>query len=218
MKYCIQRTGGPKDIYRTRTELEEPERAWLFQASSIFHSLGISLEGDLSVYQYVHRQVILDGDLDYSPSKTLRRLQQPIYLFVHPPPLDLPTGLTSSLHFWSLHEDGRSQLLPESCDDLGLPSELQCSNNGFQSCSWSTNDYRRLYEYQFSPGFDPKTIDFARHLGYDGLIFQPVNNSDRFGEVPEEQKYSGLSESNVNADLEDPLNTQDLQSVGSILL
>ncbi|KAJ8090484.1 hypothetical protein PM082_002372 [Marasmius tenuissimus] len=42
-----------------------------------------------------------------------------------------------------------------------------------------------MHQYQLNRGFDPSTIDFARHVGYDQNIFRPVNNSERF-EIQEE--------------------------------
>ncbi|KAL0070312.1 hypothetical protein AAF712_002804, partial [Marasmius tenuissimus] len=68
-------------------------------------------------------------------------------------------------------------------------------------------------DYQPSRGFDPKTINFARHLKRE-YIFQP-SGTDRLEEVIEERKCNnGFSEYNVNANLEDPSNAQDQQPVG----
>ncbi|KAK1228048.1 hypothetical protein PQX77_008927 [Marasmius sp. AFHP31] len=190
-------------------------RAWIAQASSIFHSLGISLEGDLSTYQLIWRNAKLRGFLDGSPSKSQRRHLQPIYLFVLPHP---PVFNSTWLHFWSFHEDGQSRLSPESCLHFGLPTQLYFNNYSDRYLySWTTVDYKCLHEYQLSRGFDPKTTDFARHLGYVDYIFHPINDSDRFKEVYEEQQCaSGSSESNVNVGSEDLLNTraQGQQPVG----
>ncbi|KAL0565576.1 hypothetical protein V5O48_016447 [Marasmius crinis-equi] len=49
--------------------------------------------------------------------------------------------------------------------------------------SWSNDVYRRIHQYQVARGFDPNTIDFARSIGTDGLIYKPIqNDSDRFEE------------------------------------
>ncbi|KAK1223987.1 hypothetical protein PQX77_013123 [Marasmius sp. AFHP31] len=163
--------------------------AWLSQALSLFQSRGISLEGDLSVYHIVCRSAFLRGDLDESPSKRQQRHRQPIYLFLHPLPPhfdeDDTEYYTSSLHFWSLHVDGESQLSPESCFDFGLPVQLFFVNHGFDRFFWNTDDYKRVHEYQLARGFDSTTIDFARHLKFDHIVFQPINNSDRFEELKE---------------------------------
>ncbi|KAK1217460.1 hypothetical protein PQX77_019885 [Marasmius sp. AFHP31] len=95
----------------------------------------------------------------------------------------IPNGKTSSLlHHWSFQEDGHSQLLPESCHDLGLPVHLRLLDLGFITTSWSTDDYKSLHQYQVLRGFDPTTTDFAQHLEYDH-IFQPQNDDDRFEDV-----------------------------------
>ncbi|KAL0060722.1 hypothetical protein AAF712_012502 [Marasmius tenuissimus] len=164
--------------------------------------------------------------IDQIPSKYQRRRQQPIYLFVRPPPLNLPKSYIS-LHFWSLHEDGQSQLSDESCDDFGLFTKPLYFTYDFHSFSWSTAHYKRLHEYQLSRGFDPKTINFARYLGYDHHIFQLTNDSDRFEDVLEgaltlnlvtraltlmkakRKCRNGVGESIINPGSEGPSNTRD---------
>ncbi|KAJ8087310.1 hypothetical protein PM082_006140 [Marasmius tenuissimus] len=165
---------------------ENPARAWILQASRIFHSRGIeSLEGDPSVYQLVYRGGQLSGCLHTSPSKSQRRRRQPpIYLFVTPP-ASLNDGWTSSLHFWSFREDGWSPRSPESCNKFGLPTKLFFENDGPHSFSWPNNSYKGLCEYQISRGYDPKTLDFARHLGFDQFVFWDTDDSGQFEEVLE---------------------------------
>ncbi|KAJ8087363.1 hypothetical protein PM082_006193 [Marasmius tenuissimus] len=168
-------------------------------------------EGDLSVYQLIYRHVWLSPALiDQIPSKYQRRRQQPIYLFVRPPPLNLPKSYIS-LHFWSLHEDGQSQLSDESCDDFGLFTKPLYFTYDFHSFSWSTAHYKRLHEYQLSRGFDPKTINFARYLGYDHHIFQLTDDSDRFEDVLEAKRKcrNGVGESIINPVSEGLSNTRD---------
>ncbi|KAK1219625.1 hypothetical protein PQX77_017637 [Marasmius sp. AFHP31] len=161
--------------------------AWLCQALGVFHTQGIGLDVDLSVYRLVRHKGCLDGDLANDEIHCQRRSQQPIYLFLHPPPLNQPNGKTSSLHFWSSHEDGQSPLPPDICHDLGLPTTLKYWRYSYISYSWPTNTYKQLDKYQRLRGFDPTTTDFARHLGYDGNIFNPVNDTDRFDEDYEDQ-------------------------------
>ncbi|KAK1223988.1 hypothetical protein PQX77_013124 [Marasmius sp. AFHP31] len=135
----------------------------------------------------VYRSSRLHGYLDESPSKWQQRHQQPIYLFLRPLPPDFNKyyHCISSLHFWSLHEDGQSQLSPESCFDFGLPVQLLFEDTGFNRCFWNTDVYKRIHEYQLARGFDPTTIDFARRIGFDGVVFQPINDSDRLEELRE---------------------------------
>ncbi|KAK1225137.1 hypothetical protein PQX77_011919 [Marasmius sp. AFHP31] len=136
---------------------------WNSQAWRIFHNHGITLEDDLSVYDLVYPCATLKSSF-VNPSEALRKRQsqQPTFLFVRPPPSDPINRNTTSLHH---------------C--LGLPTELEY----YHSCharSWFNEDYQRIHQYQLLRGFDPSTTDFARHLGCDDNLFQPVNDSDRF--------------------------------------
>ncbi|KAK1219752.1 hypothetical protein PQX77_017514 [Marasmius sp. AFHP31] len=199
---------------------EDPRMAWLAQASSIFHSCGISLEEDLSFYQLVWRSSVrLQGFLNGFPNKSLHQHQQPIYLFVRSPPPDLLDGQqTSSLHFWSFHEDGRHPLSTEVCDNLGLPIVLQFMKS-FRSYSWSAEHFKFIDRYQILRGFDPTTTDFARHLGRNDFLFQSIDNSDQFTEVHEDQDPphlkppSGLARFIVNPDLD----TQNQQQISDAI-
>ncbi|KAK1229605.1 hypothetical protein PQX77_007326, partial [Marasmius sp. AFHP31] len=163
--------------------------AWLSQSLNIFQACGISLDDDLSDYHVVYSLATLDGDLDPSPSKSQRRHQQPIYLFVYPPPPDLSNGETSRLHFWSFHEDSQHRLSHESCLDFGLPIELEIFRR-LHDYPRKINNYKLIHQYQLLRGFDTTTTDFAQHLGYDDNIFQPIHHSNRFMEVDQEHSDS----------------------------
>ncbi|KAK1233288.1 hypothetical protein PQX77_003563, partial [Marasmius sp. AFHP31] len=168
------------------------EEAWLCQALGVFHARGIGLDDDLSVYRLVRHKGCLDGDLANDEIHCQRRSQQPIYLFLHPPPPNQPRGNTSFLHFWSLHENGQKPLPPAICDELGLPTTLEYWYYGYKSSSWPTKYYKQLDEYQRLRGFDPTTTDFARHLGFNANIFHPVNDTNRFDEDYEEPSLEPL--------------------------
>ncbi|KAJ8081716.1 hypothetical protein PM082_007562 [Marasmius tenuissimus] len=172
----------------------DADEAWISQASSIFHARGIDLEEDLGVYELVYPRTNLFGDfLGPSKAQLERRSQQPIYLFIHPPPYDLHDCKTPSLHHWSFHEDGRSPLSRKTCHSLGLPIQLKLEYLHSYSWFWPKDTYRQMHQYQLLRSFDPSTIDFARHVGYDEHIFRPVNNSDRFEiqkESPPESRAS----------------------------
>ncbi|KAK1223200.1 hypothetical protein PQX77_013923 [Marasmius sp. AFHP31] len=161
-------------------------KAWLSQAWSVFHARGVSLDNDLKDFHLVFPQRHLDGNIDKSPSKCQLRQQQPIYLFVYPPPPNLPNGEISPLHHWSFHEDGHSHISPESCRDLGLPVKLDYKDRDSYSLSWSTYHYKSLHQYQIARGFDPTTADFAQHLGYC-TIFKPLDDSDRFKDAHKDE-------------------------------
>ncbi|KAJ8089543.1 hypothetical protein PM082_014799 [Marasmius tenuissimus] len=162
------------------------EKAWLSQAWRVFHARGVLLEDDREGFTLVHPEAWLDGYLNKSPSKCRQRRQQPIFLFVYPPPPDLLDGNTSTLHHWSFHEDGQPQLSPELCCSLGLPIKLRFSHEGYYSLSWPTSIHQLIHQYQLLRGFDPTTTDFARHLGY-GNIFRPVDDSDRFEDAHKDE-------------------------------
>ncbi|KAK1226381.1 hypothetical protein PQX77_010643 [Marasmius sp. AFHP31] len=159
------------------------KEAWVCQAVGVFHARGIGLDDDLSVYRLNWHVAELKGHLSNDQIRLQRRSQQPIYLFLHPPPPYQPYGYTPSLHFWSFYEDGQNPFPPDICDNLGLPTMLKYSHAAYRSRSWSTKFYKQLDEYQRLRGFDPTTTDFAQHLGWDGNLFQPVNNTNRFDEV-----------------------------------
>ncbi|KAK1234776.1 hypothetical protein PQX77_002015 [Marasmius sp. AFHP31] len=160
-----------------------PREPWMAQAWSVFGARGISMEEDLSVYHLVYPYASLEGYL--SDSEACRRSQQPIYLFVRPPPFDLDNGDTSSIHFWSFDEDGHSPLPCNLCQDFGLPTTFTIYQVS-ESFSWPNNAYDSLRQYQLLRGFDPSTADFARSLGFDKNIFQPLSDSDRFAQVNQE--------------------------------
>ncbi|KAJ8092458.1 hypothetical protein PM082_023711 [Marasmius tenuissimus] len=184
----------------------DARRPWVSAALSIFHALGISLEGDLSVYNLVVPRVWCEGDLSDSSDSSELRQRQPIYLFIHPSPLSnlLPDGrwyTTTSFHYWSFHESGQPPLTPEICHTLGLPAELQCRKS-FISWSWPTDRYKLLRQYLVPRGFDPTTTDFAPHLEYGDYAFRPINNSDRFKVVDEGCPTDTDSDAETDADID----------------
>ncbi|KAJ8089544.1 hypothetical protein PM082_014800 [Marasmius tenuissimus] len=191
------------------------EKAWLSQPWSVFHAWGVLLEDDREGFTLVFPCAWLVGHLDDSPSKCQLRRQQPIFLFIYPPPPNLPYGKTSSTHHWSLHEDGQPQLSPELCRDLSLPDQLDFEIRFFAR-SWSTDNYKLIRQYQTLRGFDPTTANFARHVGYGDHIFHPLDDSDRFKDVhkdqtsPSPQAPTDLGGSVNIIDSEYPLNTPDL--------
>ncbi|KAK1220086.1 hypothetical protein PQX77_017166 [Marasmius sp. AFHP31] len=155
-------------------------RAWMAQAWSVFGARGISMEEDLRVYYLLFPRASVESILSYSEAR--RRSQQPIYLFVRPPPFDLKYGRTSFVHFWSFDEDGQSPLSCNLCQDFGLPITFDTYQVS-ELYSWPNNAYDSLSQYQLLRGFDPSTADFARSLGFDENIFRPLSDSDRFAQV-----------------------------------
>ncbi|KAJ8079173.1 hypothetical protein PM082_021673 [Marasmius tenuissimus] len=184
----------------------DADRAWMTQAWSVFSARGISLDEDLGVYKLVYPRAELSGWLSYSEAR--QQSQQPVYLFVRPPPLGLRGADTSSLHFWSFDEDGHSPLSEDLCHDFGLPTELGLFQD-FYSYSWSNDAYSHLRQYQVLRGFDLSTTDFAQFLEFDENIYLPLSDSDRFARVNQEPSLDvGASPSiaNISA-LENPITT-----------
>ncbi|KAK1227241.1 hypothetical protein PQX77_009766 [Marasmius sp. AFHP31] len=173
-------TGDPRHILLEWNETTNLKSAWISQARRVFHNHGIPLEDDLSMYYLVFPYGSIWVNLEgCSEAQLKQQSQQPIYLFVCPPPSDPGYRETSSLHYWSFHVEGRSPLSPDTCRGLGLPNALELHYE-LLTYSWSSKDYQRIHQYQHHQGFDPSTMDFARHLGYDDIFFQPVNDSARF--------------------------------------
>ncbi|KAK1224520.1 hypothetical protein PQX77_012575 [Marasmius sp. AFHP31] len=203
---------------------EDIKKAWLGQASSVFHARGVSLDDDLKDFHLVYPQGWLRGDINVSLFKHQLRQQQPIFLFIYPPPPNHLRGRTSSLHHWSFHEDGHSHISPELCFHLGLPVELDYTSYHPYSYSWPATTYKYFHQYQIARGFDPTTADFAKHLGY-GHIFQPLDDSNRFEDVQKDQTspppnssadHGGslnIIDSEYPSDIPDPIRAEDVVSV-----
>ncbi|KAK1216698.1 hypothetical protein PQX77_020668 [Marasmius sp. AFHP31] len=98
------------------------------------------------------------------------------------PSLDLAT---SSLHYWSFDTDGHSKLSDHLCNELGLPLKLRLYPHT-RSYTWPNGAYSSLRQYQLLRGFNTSTADFARSLGFDENIYQPLSDSDQFAEVTQE--------------------------------
>ncbi|KAK1219585.1 hypothetical protein PQX77_017681 [Marasmius sp. AFHP31] len=184
----------------------DAREAWMSQAWSVFGARGISMEEDLSVYYLLFHRASLFKYL--SDSEARQQSQQPIYLFIKPPPFDLDDGRTSSIHFWSFDEDGHSSLSHNLCLDFGLPTTFSIYQVS-ESFSWSNDAYDSLRQYQLLRGFDPSTADFTRSLGFDKNIFQPLSDSDRFAQLPLMDGAS-TSAAQISA-LEDPTTTHPAQ-------
>ncbi|KAK1224518.1 hypothetical protein PQX77_012573 [Marasmius sp. AFHP31] len=199
-------------------------KAWLSQAWSVFHACGVSLKDGSEDFKLVYPYWRLQGNIDKSPLKSQQRQQQPIYLFIYPPLSNLSNGKTSSFHYWSCHEDGHSHISPESCHDLGLPVELLL-NARLYAHSWRSDTYKLTHQYQALRGFNPTTVDFARHLGYHNIL-QPLDDSDRFEDAQKDQTspppdtptdHGGslnIIDSEHSSDIPDPIQAEDTVFVG----
>ncbi|KAL0568881.1 hypothetical protein V5O48_013093, partial [Marasmius crinis-equi] len=133
--------------------------------------------------QHILPRPRLSGHLSNSGVTRQRRRKKPIYLFVPPLSTSTPSEdcTTSSLHYWSLDPTGDHPLPTEIRQNLGLPVELFLEIRPTCQYRWDNERYKWMHEYQLARGFDPKTPDYARHLGYP--IFQVQSDSDHFEEV-----------------------------------
>ncbi|KAK1217992.1 hypothetical protein PQX77_019343 [Marasmius sp. AFHP31] len=192
------------------------EHTWLSQAWSIFHALGITLENDIGDLKLnCLKRATLKGSLSQSRARWQRRLEQPIYLFVHPLPSNLPfydkekfECQTSSMHHWSFRDDGEFPLSCKTCRYFGLPTTLYLSGYKQPTFQWTNECYRIIHRYQHLGGFDPTTTDFARHLGCGDIVFQTVDDSIRFKELHEE-RITGSPEPHVDSHPEDVYDLDD---------
>ncbi|KAG7090213.1 hypothetical protein E1B28_011815 [Marasmius oreades] len=148
---------------------------WLSQAWSVFDALNISLEENLSTYKLAYPFVRLKGALQNSKRKRERRqLCAPIYLFLIPDP-------SEHFYHWSFDLTGQNPFSSDKCKYLGLPFKLSVVMYRFER-SWPTKVYKAVRDFQIVRGFDPKTPEFARYLGWP--VFEIVAPSEnRFQEL-----------------------------------
>ncbi|KAJ8087527.1 hypothetical protein PM082_006358 [Marasmius tenuissimus] len=170
----------------------DARNTWLSQASSIFCNLKSSspIEDDCRALEIVVLSMRLESHLPSSHVEYRRRIQQPVYLFVHSPSYDLLDRDISSLHYWSLQRDGQTSLSPDLCRYFGLPAKL-LSEDDCWSYFLPTEVYNLVYRYQLLRGFDPTTADFARYLEYYHS-FRSATTCNGFGELCEEESSSPL--------------------------
>ncbi|KAF9257763.1 hypothetical protein L218DRAFT_990917 [Marasmius fiardii PR-910] len=199
------------DQCRLRVYSWQEEYLWLSQALSVFHAHGIRLDEDLSQYTVVYPWCELKGTLERSKSKQRRQLHDPIYFF-----LENHFSPNRRFYFWSHDETGRNPLLWSRCKYLGLPFKLSLRVI-HKRRTWPTKVYKTLHDYQIARGFDPRTTDFARSMGYQPWELVPLET--RFQELdkdPDDDSYSldilfdgnqGLSGFTPNSQFPHSLNT-----------
>ena len=114
----------------------------------------------------------------------------PIYLFIYLLPMTV-SGIKSwgenRTHFWSLDENGRSEMTDEECRRWGVP-ELNTHIERWGTddvLRWPSRVYDAIRNWQVARGFDFTTADFAQSLGYPELEILIDNEAveSRFEEV-----------------------------------
>ncbi|KAJ6626663.1 hypothetical protein B0H10DRAFT_1998053 [Mycena sp. CBHHK59/15] len=134
---------------------------WLAQANHIFSTLQItSNQGTYCFVEGIQYSIHFPGTLDGIPRGylflcPLENLQTADETqFQHP---DLPA-------YWSLDPSGIEKLSTEEAENLGFPPlEFTMEVHGIP---WPEIAYSALRQFHQAKGFDPKSQDVARHLGY----------------------------------------------------
>ncbi|ESK84850.1 hypothetical protein Moror_14955, partial [Moniliophthora roreri MCA 2997] len=95
---------------------------------------------------------------------------RPIYFFLYPPPLtisELISWMGGHTHFWSFDEDGRSRIPKEEWEHWDIPILTPSVYAGSEGLlSWPSHTYTALRKWQIARGFNPRTADWAKHMGY----------------------------------------------------
>ncbi|ESK86072.1 hypothetical protein Moror_9370 [Moniliophthora roreri MCA 2997] len=162
--------------------------AWLAQAYGIFSQLGIREEewneysitaGFRLYFHFTEAQINQLGNTD-TTSNTLTS-----YLFVRriPCPSDDETlwrsWTESAKYFWSFDPSGREEMSESMRAYLRLPSfttEIMLWQD-----AWILDAYKAIEMINISKGFDPKTTDLARSLGYP--LLKVIGDEARFQEL-----------------------------------
>ncbi|KAG7097631.1 hypothetical protein E1B28_004963 [Marasmius oreades] len=160
---------GREGSFSLRPDPCDDNCAWLSQAWSVYHELGVSSNQDLSQFKLIQPAIWLNGLIEESAVKRQRRLEgPPIYFFLHPFRLFTPLepGSAVCIHTWSFDENGRTSIPHAYCHYLGLPTKLRVERITCYEHSYSTETYKYIREWQVARGFNPSTTDFTRYMGY----------------------------------------------------
>ncbi|ESK90993.1 hypothetical protein Moror_16391 [Moniliophthora roreri MCA 2997] len=152
--------------------------SWLAQAHDIFSQRGIYEDEwkDYCICDYFG--LVLRCHRGDTITTTL---MSPIYLFIRPfpHPSDCETVLQSwvesSEYFWSFDASGKEEIPVETQVSLGLPSFT--SSISFCPRSWNSSTYGAVEELHRYYGYDPRTTDLARSLGYP--VLEIVGDDER---------------------------------------
>ncbi|KAK7060724.1 hypothetical protein VNI00_000455 [Paramarasmius palmivorus] len=119
-----------------------------------------------------------------------------IYLFIRPLTRlsEVEDWLNGEPFFWSLDENGTTQIPESTREQLGLPTLTPCQHAEVDFWSWPKYTYDVVYKWQVAKGFDPSTLDFAHSLG------RPLFDSD----TPEQSR----SEEVVKEESEKPIESE----------
>ncbi|KAK7045848.1 hypothetical protein VNI00_007270 [Paramarasmius palmivorus] len=122
-------------------------------------------------------------DIDDEAPGEARPKPSHVYLFVEPPPIKVGESMAWRMnpYFWSLDKTGESKLLKDECYGWNIP--IAYASYTPYCYSWRKDDYAALEEWQVARGFDPKTSDWARSMGYPEMEAIGTKRRDRFEEI-----------------------------------
>ncbi|KAK7014738.1 hypothetical protein VNI00_019300 [Paramarasmius palmivorus] len=168
---------------------------WLSQSSKIFNEINVTdieteryftfcAHGSISIYSrseigYRDRSIPIQDD--QAPEEACKPPH--VYLFIEPPPLSVMESRTwmGNPYFWSFDEIGESKVSEDECYRWDLPKVWATYCPEFQT--WKKDNYAALKEWQVARGFDPKTSDWARSMGYPAMEVIGARRPDQFEEV-----------------------------------
>ncbi|ESK91192.1 hypothetical protein Moror_2912 [Moniliophthora roreri MCA 2997] len=169
------------------------DNAWLCQAASILHNEA-SDEPDYlhMVMPDIKLSGSIEGFLLQDPNEPSDDCVRPIYLFLHSPFKnswsDLASWANGRSHYWSYDKNGESEIPGYECDLMGLPRtfephvELYCK-------TWPKYINDAMRNWQMARGFDPRTTDFARYLGYEPFeILEHPSRREEVAEKPQSRR------------------------------
>ncbi|KAK7060727.1 hypothetical protein VNI00_000459 [Paramarasmius palmivorus] len=123
------------------------------------------------------------------------------YLFIRPLTKlsEVEGWLNGEPFFWSLDENGTTQIPESTREQLALPTVTPSPHESAKVFfhSWPKSTYDAVYKWQVAKGFDPSTLDFAHHsLGKLSFEDDRLAEENQFEEViKEEPKKPTESES-----------------------
>ncbi|KAK7026087.1 hypothetical protein VNI00_015733 [Paramarasmius palmivorus] len=192
------------------------QKSWLAQSSRIIDAHGMSgMEEKCFIINPPYFK-LSSPQLGHHRYPITLKDRPPIYLFIYPPPSSISElkswgkGHTRT-HFWSLDENGQSEMSEEDCRRWGIPELGKSLDWDYLKLrSWPTDVYTALRKWQVARGFDPSTADWAQSLGYPELeIIGGKEEEARFEGVHDGVSYlRKLHRQDVESQLRSPAQVQ----------
>ncbi|KAK7054474.1 hypothetical protein VNI00_003672 [Paramarasmius palmivorus] len=143
---------------------------WLSQSPRLFHALRTPRERE-SRYSIPPTTFVLEGTFELGLV-----CAEPVYLFIRSA-ITKPSDSAYDIDpFWSYDKLGQSRISEPEQQRIGLPKlalRWHTRDTAVKLWAWPSYAYDALRNWQISRGFDPKSADFARALGF------PVMEADQ---------------------------------------